>query len=215
LTYRITFAVTGRARFLSHLETVDTLLSALRRGGYDIALSRGMKPKPVISLALPRAVGVESEAELADVELVAAPSPDDVAAALAPQLPGGFTVRSVERGEGRRASSRVQSIRYLVEVADTLDWEEAIHRFLAAGEALVTRQRLGKADKQLDVRKFCSAIDRTPAGLRIELELSGQGTARPEEVVHAVAARVGATPTISRIVRTAIELRDLPVGVPT
>ena len=33
LKYRITFAVTGRARFLSHLETVDTLLGALRRAG--------------------------------------------------------------------------------------------------------------------------------------------------------------------------------------
>ena len=65
MTYRILFEVRGRARFLSHLETVDTLLSALRRGGYQIALSRGMRPRPVISLAMPRAVGVESEAELA------------------------------------------------------------------------------------------------------------------------------------------------------
>ena len=69
LTYRITFAVGGRARFLSHLETVDTLLGALRRAGLDIALCKGMKPRPVISLALPRAVGVETRAELADVEL--------------------------------------------------------------------------------------------------------------------------------------------------
>ena len=49
MTYRITFAVRGRARFLSHLETVDTLLSSFRRAGYGIALSRGMKPRPVIA----------------------------------------------------------------------------------------------------------------------------------------------------------------------
>ena len=48
MKYRITFAVTGRARFLSHLETVDAMLGALRRAGYDIALSQGMKPRPVI-----------------------------------------------------------------------------------------------------------------------------------------------------------------------
>jgi hypothetical protein len=64
LTYRITFAVGGRARFLSHLETVDTLLGALRRAGFDIALSKGMRPRPVISLALPRAVGVETLADI-------------------------------------------------------------------------------------------------------------------------------------------------------
>jgi len=69
LTYRITFAVTGRARFLSHLETVDTMLGALRRAGYQIALSKGMKPRPVISLALPRAVGVQAQVDLVDVVL--------------------------------------------------------------------------------------------------------------------------------------------------
>src|SRR4051794_22613901 len=120
----MTFAVTGRARFLSHLETVDTLLSALRRGGYDIALSKGMKPKPVISLALPRAVGVESEAELADVELVFSPGVDELAAALASQLPLGITVRRVEEASGRPASSRVRAARYRIEIEDDLDWDE-------------------------------------------------------------------------------------------
>ena len=38
------------------------------------------------------------------------------------------------------------------------------------------------------------------------------GTARPEEVATAVAAQVGATPTVNRLVRTAIELRPEPVG---
>ena len=108
MTYRITFAVSRRARFLSHLETVDTLLSALRRGGYDIALSQGMKPKPVISLALPRAVGVESEAELADVRLVTDPDPSEVAERLARELPDGLDVIAVEEAIGKPASSRLR-----------------------------------------------------------------------------------------------------------
>lgn len=63
-------AIRGRARFLSHLESVDMLLAALRRAGVEVALSQGMKPKPVVSLALPRAVGVESDADICTVELV-------------------------------------------------------------------------------------------------------------------------------------------------
>ena len=81
MTYRITFAVGGRARFLSHLETVDTLLGALRRAGLDIALRKGMKPRPVISLALPRAVGVETLADVADVDLRGDHEPLEVARA--------------------------------------------------------------------------------------------------------------------------------------
>ena len=92
MTYRITFAVGGRARFLSHLETVDTLLGALRRAGFDIALSKGMKPRPVISLALPRAVGVETLADIADVELRGDHEPLDVAERLMNHLPMGMTV---------------------------------------------------------------------------------------------------------------------------
>jgi len=212
LTYRITFAVSRRARFLSHLETVDTLLSALRRGGYDIALSQGMKPKPVISLALPRAVGVESEAELADVRLATDPDPSEVAERLARELPDGLDVIAVEEAIGKPASSRLSAVSYRIEVADDLDWDAACDRFMAADEVTVTRSMLGKADKRVDVRMFCSSLEHRPGRLLVELELSDRGTARPEEIANAVAAQVGATPDIERLVRTAIALRDAPAG---
>ena len=59
---------------------------------------------------------------------------------------------------------------------------------------------------------FCSSIEHRPGRLLVELELSDRGTARPEEIANAVAAQVGATPDIARLVRTAIALRDAPAG---
>jgi len=56
----LTFAVAGRARFLSHLETVDTLLGALRRAGYDIALLEGVQSGVVVGDDL--AVDLEQQA---------------------------------------------------------------------------------------------------------------------------------------------------------
>jgi radical SAM-linked protein len=215
LTYRFTFAVRDRARFLSHLETVDTLLSALRRAGYQVALSRGMKPRPVIALALPRAVGVQSESELADIELTSDPTPEELQQQLARQLPAGLELLAVEPAEGKQAASRVRAVHYLIEVADDVDWEAAIARFLAADEAIVTRTAPNKAAKRVDVRKFCTQLGQGPQGLEAEIELTEAGTARPEEVATAVAATIGATPTIIRLVRTAIVLREAPVGVHT
>jgi radical SAM-linked protein len=215
LTYRITFAVRGRARFLSHLETVDTLLSSFRRAGYGIALSRGMKPRPVIALALPRAVGVESEAELADVELVAAAECGEIASKLAGQLPEGLSLIAIEPAEGKQAASRVCAVEYLVDVAGDIDWDDALNRYAAADQAVVTRSAPNKAAKRVDVRSFCSQIERVPSGLAARIELTEAGTARPEEVATAVAATIGATPTITRIVRTQIVLRETPVGVTT
>ena len=63
-------AIRDRARFLSHLEMVDLLLAAFRRAGYEISLSNGLRPRPVISLALARGVGVASEDEHCTIELV-------------------------------------------------------------------------------------------------------------------------------------------------
>jgi radical SAM-linked protein len=215
LTYRLTFAVRGRARFLSHLETVDTLLSALRRAGYQVALSRGMKPRPVIALALPRAVGVQSEAELADVQLTSEPPAAELAERLSAQLPAGFELTGAEPATGKQAASRVRSAGYLIEVADDLDWPAAVDAYLAAGEAVVIRTAPNKADKRVNVRAFCSSISHGPQGLVADIDLTGAGTARPEEVATAVAATIGATPTIIRLVRTGIVLHEEPVGAHT
>jgi radical SAM-linked protein len=207
LTYRITFAVSGRGRFLAHLETVDTLLSALRRAGYEIALSQGMKPRPVISLALPRAVGVETLADVADVELVGEHDPDELRERLAGRLPAGISVARVERADGRPAAARVAGARYAVHVEEDLDWDAAVSRFLGSAEARVVR-RSPKGERAVDVRRFCRALEHAPGRLLAELELTPDGTARPEEVARAAAALVGAEATVNRIVRTEIELHD-------
>ena len=214
MTYRITFAVGGRARFLSHLETVDTLLGALRRAGFDIALSKGMKPRPVISLAMPRAVGIETLADMADVELRGDHEPLDVGERLANHLPMGMTVVSVELATGKQAASRVESVAYRVEVGEDVDWDAGLAAFAAAETCEVVRTAPKKASKRVDVRRFCTALAHEPGALEMELAVTDAGTARPEELTQAVAALVGATPTIERLVRTAIRLRE-PVGAHT
>ncbi len=197
----------GRARFLSHLETVDTFLAALRRAGYQIALSRGPKPRPVISLAVPRAVGVESTAELADVELRESPPAADVAAVLQPQMPAGIEIVEVCEVEGKNAASLVRSLEYRVEVEPDLDWERAAAQFQTAESALVTRVIPDKPNRVVDVKRSCAQVAYEPGRLTFELVPTESGNARPEEVVQAVAATIAATPTINRLVRTEIRLR--------
>ena len=138
------FSVRGRARYLSHLESVDMLLAALRRVGCEVALSLGMRPKPVISLALPRAVGVESSDELAVVELVHDAIGDDEAwlAALAERLngtlPDGVRVHAAHRAAAGK--TRVTSVQYHVPVeADPALLEQAAAVYAELDEAPVVR----------------------------------------------------------------------------
>ena len=82
-----------------------------------------MKPRPVIALALPRAVGVESEAELADVELTSEPSPGELAARLPAQLPAGFELIAAEPAVGQAGRVARARGQYLIEVAGDIDWD--------------------------------------------------------------------------------------------
>jgi radical SAM-linked protein len=211
----MTFAVGGRARFLSHLETVDTLLGGLRRAGYEIALSKGMRPRPVISLAMPRAVGVQAQADLADVELVGEPDPAEVAERLGAQLPRGMSVVGIEPAEGRTAAARVEAAEYEVEVEDDVDWPRALAAFAGAGSLEVVRTAPGKPDRRIDVVSYCSSIEHDPGLLRMQLRMTEAGTARPDEIAQAVAGLIGRTANIKRLVRTRICLRDQPVGART
>jgi len=67
---RLEFSKTGRLRFLSHLELNRTIFRAIRRAGLPIAYSEGFHPQPKINYATPLSVGMESEQEFMDLELL-------------------------------------------------------------------------------------------------------------------------------------------------
>ena len=98
--YRITITIAGRVRFLSHLETVDTLLGTLRRSGVRLALSSGMRPKPRIKMAMPRPVATEAWSDIVEVELQDETDVDEFALRLSEAMPAGRGLR--ERGQPRR-----------------------------------------------------------------------------------------------------------------
>jgi len=66
---RLEFAKTWPASALSQLELKKVLIQAVRRAGYRPRLSSGYNPQPRLTIALPLPVGVESRAEVAEIEL--------------------------------------------------------------------------------------------------------------------------------------------------
>ena len=96
---------------------------------------------------MPRAVGVQALADLADVELVGEPDPAEVAERLDAQLPHGMSVVGIEPAEGRTAAARVEATAYDVEVEDDVDWPRALAAF-ADGRELrggANRPRQGRS----------------------------------------------------------------------
>jgi len=84
---RIRYSKTGKAKYISHLDTMATMQRSLLRCGVRLKYSEGFNPHPYISVALPLSVGNESLCELMDVELDS-PVPAD----LNDYLPDGLSI---------------------------------------------------------------------------------------------------------------------------
>lgn len=222
--YQLQFAVEGRIRFLSHLETVDTLLSSLRRAGITLALSQGMKPKPLIKVAMPRPVGVEAWGDIVEIELPAYRDPDELAFSLSTSLPRGILLQSVRRLDGRYASaaSRVAGATFRVVFGNSSPEliGQAVDDFLSTTSFEVER-RSPRKTRTVDVRAVIgdmSVIDPatgsngTDGGddvaVRFYTRLTAEGSARPQEVVRALEQLAGRELTVRRIIREAITLSD-------
>lgn len=69
-TLRLKVKKTERIRFLSHLETMKTLERSLRRMNVPFKFSNGYNPHSNISFAAPLPVGIASEYEIVDIDVL-------------------------------------------------------------------------------------------------------------------------------------------------
>ena len=162
------FAVTGRARFLSHLECVDGLLAAFRRAGFQVALSNGMRPEPVISLAVARAVGVASLDELMTVRLVGDHDLEDVRTRLAATLPRGLELGRPPSPED--AAADVCAYRVTLDAPRDVV-ERAAARY-AEVEAAPVERASPKRKKIVDVKAFAPVVEVAEGGFDVEVAIS-------------------------------------------
>lgn len=66
---RLEFSKLGRARFLSHLDTMRVFQRALTRAHIPVIYSQGFNPHMKMSIAFPLPLGVESLCEIIDLKL--------------------------------------------------------------------------------------------------------------------------------------------------
>ncbi len=82
----------GTARFVSHLEFMTVVHRAARRAELPVRFSAGFHPAPRISFPDALPTGVESDAEIIDIEMYRPCSARETVAALNAELPAGFRV---------------------------------------------------------------------------------------------------------------------------
>ncbi len=90
IKYRIKYKKVGFSRWLGHLEVTDIIRRACRAALMPLKYSQGFHPLPRISIGNALPVGVESESEFFDIELVDEMPNDEILNELQRYLPTGI-----------------------------------------------------------------------------------------------------------------------------
>lgn len=209
----------GVLRFLSHLETAQAWIRALRRANVPLAYSQGFHAHPKVTFAAALPVGEESEAEMMDVILYEQRDPETVLYALREKSPPGLNVYEVEEVDLRAtalmaAQSALEYNVYTDTPVDVMGQRigELLHQPQWPVERMVKNRRGGgpKPGRKmilLDVRPLVTALRATPHaenGTCIHFATSMQENrlAKPKEILHLLKL----DPLHTRIRKTATHL---------
>jgi radical SAM-linked protein len=205
-----------RATDATQREVAAAWATAIEAAGLPLAGSDGQRGRSRIAFGAPLPVGMTAERELIDVVLVDRWPVWRVREALIPHLPEGWRlidVVDVWLG-GPPLAGRVAAADYRIELGEV---EDVVALQRAASELndarRIPRQRLkGGVTVDYDLRPLLVevAVDPGPPPIvrtrtRFEPEL---GTGRPEEVVGALADRLGAPLATRSIVRERLLLDE-------
>jgi radical SAM-linked protein len=141
LNVRLAYRKTGRARFLSHLDTMRVFQLSLTRAKLPLRYSEGFNPHIILSIALPLGVGVESVTERLDFGISQTISLGSLPERLNAVLPEGFHV--TQAVIGGRPFSQIVFACYDMEVDSNVPPQRAEALFAASA---VVQKRTKKKD---------------------------------------------------------------------
>ncbi len=173
--HRLLYEKTGRAIYISHLDTMAQFQRAFLRAGLEIWQTEGYNRHAYVSIALPLSLGFSSRCEILEFDLVSQVPLEEVPALLNRTLPEGLRVLSCYRAE--RPFKQIRTLDWAI----TLDYdngvpdgvEEAFRAFLSP-EHLIVRKPSKKSKKgytELDLIPMVHRWSMEPVGER-QLSLS-------------------------------------------
>lgn len=184
----ICFTIEGDLRFISHHDTMRLFERALARARIPVRFSEGFNPRPRISLPVPRAVGVGSEADLLAVDLAEPVDPADLLDRLQPQMPAGLRLTEAWTPDSD-AAPQPEEVEYVVPVPPDREAEvsAAVDRLMACTSRLVQRSgQAGKPSRTVDLRVYLVRAEVEAGLMRWSVRAGNEGSVRPGEMLAAV-----------------------------
>jgi radical SAM-linked protein len=180
---RIRFRKGGELRLVSHHDLMRCFERMLRRAEVPFHSTEGFNPKPRLVFALSLALGIIGCEEVVELELDEVLSAKEIESRLTAQAPAGLEILQVQRIDPK-AKAQVRRVCYRVAVPDEgrADLVERINALLKVPHCWVERAR--PQPRRLDVRPYILDVRLGEDSLEMELEVTPQGTARPDEILR-------------------------------
>jgi radical SAM-linked protein len=188
---RLRFAKRGHLRLVSHRDLLRCLERMLRRAEISVAQTQGYSPRPKITFALALGLGIESRCEIVDLELALALDPAELLARLRAVAPPGFDWIDARALAPNARPPRPQVVEYSfpVEEGRRAAAKVALQSILESTSLRLNRTR-PKGESVFDLRPHLLAADLSADGLlHFRLKVASDGSARPEELLEALALR--------------------------
>lgn len=207
---RITFSQGGALRYVGHLDVVRTWERGLRRAGAPLAYSSGFHPGPRLYFASGLPLGATGRAEIVDVLLTEALTPETFLAQLAPHLPPGLTLLHAVEAPLKTPALQAVLLASVWQVEVQSDEAPAalsgkIDALLAQEKVVARRVRKGHS-KEYDLRPLVLTLgyegQPEPGWHRLGMTLRSEPSATGR--ADAVLAALGLAANVARIERAAL-----------
>ena len=212
---RVKYSKQGLMKFIGHLDMMRYFQKACRRAGIDVVYTEGLSPHMSMSFALPLGVGMTSDSEYVDVDLVSSLPGAEIAARLNLSAPEGIhfiDARQIPMGKAHKGMTLAARADYTLHKKEAsaeeeswgAAWQDEFLQWLAQPEILVMKKGK-KTEKEINIRpliyearfKETGGNAREPEYGSIENDLVlGLGAGldrniRPELVMQAFADKTG------------------------
>lgn len=194
---RIKFAKYGVMKFIGHLDMMRFFQKAIRRAGIDIKYSEGFSPHQIMSFAAPLGVGIESNGEYMDIEVLSITSTDDMKQSLNQVMVEGVEVLSVcvlpDNAKNAMASVAAASYKLKMKEGDFPidDLKGKLQDFYSQEKIPYTKETK-KSVIELDLKQGLYELEADADGaIRMLVNASSSGNIKPTMIFEKFCEYVG------------------------
>ena len=204
---RIKYSKHGPVKYIGHLDIMRYFQKCMRKADVDIAYSSGFSPHQIMSFASPLGVGVESNGEYFDIELLSG-SAKSVMDSLNSVMVSGMKILSVTKlPDGvKNAMASIVAARYTVVMKEGFIQENTddskVDDFLKREHINIIKQTK-KNEIEFDLRPHIYEFSYDRNAYKMLIDASSSGNIKPLSVIEEYARFCGKeiTPSKYQIIR--------------